>query len=434
MSKVYANGRTVVHQGDGQVNTDALPDVCKTPSPGGPVPIPYVNVARDGDLANGSTSVSIEGHPVALKDSNLSTSSGDEPGTAGGGLISSKTKGKMTWASASIDVKIEGQGVIRFLDATQHNGNTFNTSFINPGSGTTAWAYGDDQPCTNCKKPSAQHPTLHENNQTKSLASALSAKLESKYQELELRRQNLKQEKEHHDSEAKKAKERGTKAQKDLASFDREQGWKKGGQRPEGLGEEDWNHLCERRETLRSEISKEESKEKYHRLRSQALVDEGKKLELPSKFMIGVLQCEDDSFYGAMSGVTELSQLEFNECARSVQLIPCGSIQQVHTNQGTTLSALAGEGQGISPLSCAAIKLLEKAQGDGKTPKYMTEQLFSTRRKEYLTDGYLRTDDKGARQVTDQHPEGKFTHGQTVPSCGNCQLNIPRMLCPESST
>jgi hypothetical protein len=142
MSKVYANGRSVVHQGDGQINTCAVPDVCKTPSPGGPVPIPYVNVAKDGDLAKGSKSVSIEGNPIALKDSNLSTSSGDEPGTAGGGLVSSKTKGKMTWGSCSLDVKIEGQGVIRFMDVTQHNGNTFNTAFLEQGG--TGLAYGDD--------------------------------------------------------------------------------------------------------------------------------------------------------------------------------------------------------------------------------------------------------------------------------------------------
>ena len=69
--KTYANGRSVLNQGDGHTQTAAAPDVCKTPSPGGPVPVPYVNVARDSDLAEGSTSVEIEGHPVALKGSYL---------------------------------------------------------------------------------------------------------------------------------------------------------------------------------------------------------------------------------------------------------------------------------------------------------------------------------------------------------------------------
>ncbi|MFL5343799.1 MAG: PAAR-like domain-containing protein, partial [Hyalangium sp.] len=76
MSKVYINGRSVVHKGDGQTNVCGTPDVCKTPSPGGPIPVPYVNVAQDGDLASGSRSVSIEGNPIALEDSYLSTKPG----------------------------------------------------------------------------------------------------------------------------------------------------------------------------------------------------------------------------------------------------------------------------------------------------------------------------------------------------------------------
>jgi hypothetical protein len=47
---VYANGRTILHKGDGLTQTSGSPDVCKTPSPGGPVPIPYPNVAMGGDL------------------------------------------------------------------------------------------------------------------------------------------------------------------------------------------------------------------------------------------------------------------------------------------------------------------------------------------------------------------------------------------------
>ena len=127
MSSVYANGRSILHKGDGLTQTSGPPDVCKTPSPGGPLPIPYPNIAMDSDLANGSKSVEIEGNPVVLASSNLSTSTGDEPGTAGGGLISSKTKGKLTFGSSSLDVTFEGKGVVRFMDVTQHNGNMFNT-------------------------------------------------------------------------------------------------------------------------------------------------------------------------------------------------------------------------------------------------------------------------------------------------------------------
>ncbi|KFE61926.1 DUF4150 domain-containing protein [Hyalangium minutum] len=181
MSKVYINGRSVIHKGDGQINTSSVPDVCKTPSPGGPVPIPYVNVAKDADLSQGSQSVSIEGHAVALQGSSLSTSSGDEPGTAGGGLISSKTKGKMTWGSSSIDVKIEGKGAIRFLDVTQHNGNTFNTTFIQQGG--TGFAYGDDpidaesSDCPKCNKNKALHAIL-ETLESESLTRVLAGQID----------------------------------------------------------------------------------------------------------------------------------------------------------------------------------------------------------------------------------------------------------------
>jgi hypothetical protein len=161
MSTVYANGRSIVHQGDGKTNTAAPPDACKTPTPGGPVPIPYVNVAMNSDLAAGTLSVRIEGHPVAKADSNLSTSSGDEAGTAGGGLLSAKTKGKLTWATSSSDVLFEGKGVVRFLDVTQHNGNSYNTAFTEQGG--TGLAYGDDfeGPCPACGKDAADH-RIHE--------------------------------------------------------------------------------------------------------------------------------------------------------------------------------------------------------------------------------------------------------------------------------
>jgi hypothetical protein len=116
----------------------------------------------NSDLAQGSKKVKIEGNPAGLQRSNLSTSTGDEPGTAGGGIMSSKIKGKMTWGSNSLDVKIEGKGVVRFMDVTQHNGNSFNAAFIEQGG--TGFAYGDDfaGPCPICKKDPDTHAVLEQ--------------------------------------------------------------------------------------------------------------------------------------------------------------------------------------------------------------------------------------------------------------------------------
>lgn len=117
---VGVNNLSVVHKDSGGV-TIAFPDVCKTPSPGGPIPIPYPNIAMSSDSASGSKSVKVDGNPVCLKDSNFKTSTGDEAGTAGGGVASSKTKGKAEFVNFSMDVKIEGKNVPRALDLMLHN-------------------------------------------------------------------------------------------------------------------------------------------------------------------------------------------------------------------------------------------------------------------------------------------------------------------------
>lgn len=190
MPTVFANMRSITHQGDGFTQTCAVPDVCKTPTPAGPVPIPYVNVAMDANLASGSQQVKVEGSPAALAGSNLSVSSGDEAGVAGG-VVSGKNLGKLTWGSYSVDVKIEGQGVVRFLDVTQHNGNTFNSAFIGMGlpggAAGTGWAYGDDptsgtdpekEKCPECGKSKASH-RLHSSDTSRASVLALATEMDS---------------------------------------------------------------------------------------------------------------------------------------------------------------------------------------------------------------------------------------------------------------
>ncbi len=115
---------TAVHKGSlGIVQTQM--DVCKTPSPGGPIPVPYPNIAMSSQLANGSKTVFIEGNPIFLKGSNLSMSSGDEAGSAGG-VASGCIKGKAEAVLYSFDVKVEGRNVVRRSDPmTQNKGNCF---------------------------------------------------------------------------------------------------------------------------------------------------------------------------------------------------------------------------------------------------------------------------------------------------------------------
>jgi hypothetical protein len=61
----------------------AFPDVCKTPSPGGPVPIPYPNAAGYGQQ-NTAASKGAAKAPVVQAAGKLTMSSGDEAGSAMG--------------------------------------------------------------------------------------------------------------------------------------------------------------------------------------------------------------------------------------------------------------------------------------------------------------------------------------------------------------
>jgi hypothetical protein len=117
---VGVNNLSVVHQSSNGT-TIAFPDVCKTPTPGGPIPIPYPNIAQSSDTADGSTSVKMDGNPICLKDSNFRMSTGDEAGSAGGGVVSNKIKGKAEFVNFSFDVMVEGKNVARAFDLMLHN-------------------------------------------------------------------------------------------------------------------------------------------------------------------------------------------------------------------------------------------------------------------------------------------------------------------------
>lgn len=130
----------------------AFPDVCFTPpqTPATPpgVPIPYPNTGMASDCTSGSKSVKISGQEVMLKNkSYFKRSMGDEAGCAPKkGLITSKNMGKVYFNMWSMDVKVEGENVVRNLDITTHNHASV------PGNSPT-WPYMDqvaislDHPC-----------------------------------------------------------------------------------------------------------------------------------------------------------------------------------------------------------------------------------------------------------------------------------------------
>jgi hypothetical protein len=71
-----------------------FPDVCKTPTPGGPVPIPYPNIGNASQTSGGPTTVKVNGQMPMVKGAKYIMTTGDEAGTAGGGVMSNKFKGE----------------------------------------------------------------------------------------------------------------------------------------------------------------------------------------------------------------------------------------------------------------------------------------------------------------------------------------------------
>jgi Domain of unknown function (DUF4150) len=123
---VVVNNLTVVHKKSMGMATAAAPDVCNTPSPAGPVPMPYPNLAKSSDLALGTSKVTADGASVAVKDAAFIVSTGDEAGSLGG-VVSGVFKGKAKFVNYSMDVKFEGKNVARLSDPMTMNGNQANT-------------------------------------------------------------------------------------------------------------------------------------------------------------------------------------------------------------------------------------------------------------------------------------------------------------------
>jgi uncharacterized Zn-binding protein involved in type VI secretion len=118
--KVNGAMNSLVHKGSNGVSVATIPDVCKTPSPGGPVPIPYPNISQAATLSKGTTTVKADGMMIAIKGSEFSLSNGDNAGTVGG-VKSSTFMKESTWILYSFDVKMNGKNACRLTDKKFQN-------------------------------------------------------------------------------------------------------------------------------------------------------------------------------------------------------------------------------------------------------------------------------------------------------------------------
>lgn len=100
-----------------------FPDVCNTPGPVGPIPVPYPNISQ-GNMCNPGTaalSVLVDGGPSINQGSIITLSSGDNAGAVGG-VASGMMMGPTTFKMGSMGVMIEGLPAMRLTSMTGQNG------------------------------------------------------------------------------------------------------------------------------------------------------------------------------------------------------------------------------------------------------------------------------------------------------------------------
>lgn len=126
-NQVYANNMEVSCKAAAGKSICAFPDVCMTPpmTPATPpgVPIPYPNTGMASDTSDGSSTVKVSDQEVMLKNKScFKKSTGDEAGAAPmKGVVTHKNTGKVYFIAWSMNVKVEGENVVRHLDMTTHN-------------------------------------------------------------------------------------------------------------------------------------------------------------------------------------------------------------------------------------------------------------------------------------------------------------------------
>lgn len=173
-NKVYANNMEVSCKQAAGKSICAFPDVCMTPpqTPATPpgVPIPYPNTGMASDTSDGSTSVNISGQEAMLKNkSSFKKSMGDEAGCAPmKGVVTHKNTGKVYFTAWSMDVKFEGENVVRMMDMTTHNHGSM-------GPNSPPWLYTDTvgmtvggatDPCSTTRANAESKCKKHQDNNT----------------------------------------------------------------------------------------------------------------------------------------------------------------------------------------------------------------------------------------------------------------------------
>jgi hypothetical protein len=100
----------VLSMGAGQ--TMGMPDVCLTPSPVGPIPVPYPNLGTSAMTPGSVKNVLFGCTPAVNQMANIAMTSGDEAGAAAG-VVSHMIKGQGMWIMGSVALLVGGTPAMR---------------------------------------------------------------------------------------------------------------------------------------------------------------------------------------------------------------------------------------------------------------------------------------------------------------------------------
>ena len=105
--------------------TLAVPDVCKTPTPGGVVPMPYPNSGMLNTADGVIEKVLIDSKEVVVESSTIAHTQGDEAGVQGG-IQSSTDMDESTYKQYSSKVIADGKKMVFATARSVHNGSNPN--------------------------------------------------------------------------------------------------------------------------------------------------------------------------------------------------------------------------------------------------------------------------------------------------------------------
>lgn len=109
----------------------AFPDVCKTPTPIGTIPVPYPNIGQMPMAQPGALKVLVDGMPAVNKQCLIAPTEGDTPGVALG-VQSQTIMAQGMFILGSAKVLVAGSPAQRLGDPSMQNNNNASGSVLAP--------------------------------------------------------------------------------------------------------------------------------------------------------------------------------------------------------------------------------------------------------------------------------------------------------------